>query len=78
MRKKEFQRIMDFLSRLAEIESSLQEMQDDEQEKFDNMPDSLQSSSRGEEFEDIIDCLGDAITGVEDAVAALERLSDLK
>lgn len=78
MRKKEIQRIMEYMSRLAEIESSLQEMQDDEQEKYGNLPESLQCSSRGEEFEEIIDCLGDAITGVEDAVEALERLSDLK
>lgn len=78
MRKIEFQKLQEYISCLEDVHSSLQKMQDDEHVKFDNLPESLQYSSRGEEFENIIECLGDAVTGVEDAIDAIEQITNRK
>jgi hypothetical protein len=73
--------------------SELETLRDDEQEKYDNMPESLQASSKGEALEEGIQYLDDAIhdlgsiddseEGEEDEVgqvigAAVDSLSNLE
>ena len=49
-------------------------LQEDEQESFDNMPESLQSSDRGQASEEAIDYLSNAQSGIEDAIENLENI----
>lgn len=60
---------------IGDIESVLQDVLDEEQEAFENMPENLQESERGqisqeaqENLESAIDALGEAISYLEEIV----------
>ena len=48
-------------SNMKEMLEELQSILDDEEYAFDSMPDNLQYSMRGEESQEAIDCLSNAI-----------------
>ena len=55
----------------ASIENAISELEmcrDEEQNYYDNMPDPLRDSSRGEAADDCISNLDDAISSLEDAL----------
>lgn len=51
------------------VEASL----DEEQEKYDNMPESLQSGERGERLQEAIDALTAANEDLDEAISVLEQ-----
>ena len=57
-----------------EIENILWE----EDDAYNNMPENLQYSMRGEESSDAIDSLQEAVDALEEAINALNELYDLK
>ena len=57
-----------------EIENILWE----EDDAYNNMPENLQYSMRGEESSDAIDSLQEAVDALEEAIDALNELYDLK
>jgi hypothetical protein len=57
---------------VAELES----IRDEEQNKFDNMPEGLQSSSKGTDIEDAIQLLDDAISDLDSIDNAEEGEED--
>ena len=50
-------------------------MHEEEQEAFDNMPESLQDSERGEQMNDCIDMLDDAVDEIACLIDTLEECS---
>ena len=63
------------------IESAKDELEDilwEEQDAYDNMPENLQYSIRGEESSDAIDSLQEAVDALEEAIDTLNELDDLK
>ena len=71
-------RISNLISSINGIDlESLHEVANDlaalEQESYDNMPEGLQCSERGEKAEAAIGSLEDAMSSIQDAVAALEE-----
>ena len=52
---------------LDEIIASLNDIKDYEQDAYDNMPESLQSSDNGSRMTDAIDAIDEAISSIEDA-----------
>ncbi len=58
----------------SEIEDILYE----EEDAYDNMPENLQYSMRGEESSDAIDSLQEAVDALEEAIDTLNELDDLK
>ena len=60
--------------KLAEIAESLKNLLDEEQEYFDNMPENLQGSERGETAEEAIGILEEAVESIEDIVSSLEEI----
>lgn len=63
------------------IESAKDELEDilyEEEDAYDNMPENLQYSIRGEESSDAIDCLEEAVDSLEEALDTLNELDDLK
>lgn len=63
------------------IESAKDELEDilwEEQDAYDNMPENLQYSMRGEESSDAIDSLQEAVDILEEAIDTLSQLDDLK
>lgn len=54
-------------SDLEDIKGRIETIQEEEQEYFDNMPEGLQSGSKGEAAEGNISCLEEAANAVEEA-----------
>jgi len=64
-RRKALQEIID---QLEELKGSVADIQSEEEEYRDNMPENLQSSERYEKAEEACDSLSDAISSLEDAI----------
>ena len=63
------------------IETAKDEIEDilwEEDDAYNNMPENLQYSMRGEESSDAIDSLQEAVDVLEEAIDALNELYDLK
>ena len=64
-RRKQLQNIIDAIE---EAKLQLETLKDEEQECFDNLPESFQYSERGERMEEIIGYLEDAFCELESAI----------
>ena len=51
---------------IDEIKQDIENVRDDEQEYYDNMPENLQDGEKGERAQSAIDALENAISDVED------------
>lgn len=58
--------------KLYDLNSELESVRDEEQEAYDNMPESLQDSERGERMTTIIDYLDDATSSLSDTIDYIE------
>lgn len=57
---------------LTELKDSVEILQDEEQTAFDNLPESMQESERGEAMQDAADNMSDAMDLLDEAIEALE------
>lgn len=57
---------------IGQIEDVVQQILDDEEEAFENMPKNLQESERGEISQDAQAALSYAVDALEEAIGALE------
>jgi hypothetical protein len=57
--------------KLDEVKAELESIRDEEQEAYDNMPESLQDGERGEAMAAIVDAL-------EEVVSALDSFADVE
>jgi flagellar biosynthesis chaperone FliJ len=64
--REQLERINDTVNTLME---QISEIKEEEQDYFDNMPESLQSSPKGEATESVISCLESAIDHLDDHIA---------
>lgn len=70
-RRKQLSGIVD---KLDEVREELEAVKEDEETAFENMPESLQSSERGEAMQSAIDVLTDASETLEYALNELQGL----
>lgn len=61
------------LAQLNEIRDSVEQLQGEEQEGFDNLPEGLQQSEKGHSMEQAAEQLGSALESVDEALQALEE-----
>lgn len=61
---------------IRQIENVVSSILADEEEAFDNMPESLQESERGYMSQDAQDNLNNAIDALEEAIVCLEDASE--
>ena len=59
---------------LEKIKNNLEDILSDEEFSFDNMPENLQGSLRGEESETAIDVLSEAIDDIENCIEKLNEI----
>lgn len=71
MNKERRNRIVDAINR---IEALIQDILEDEQEAYDNMPENLQASENGIISEEAQDSLDSAIDALEEAISYLEEI----
>jgi DNA repair ATPase RecN len=60
---------------LSEIQSEIESIRDEEQEYLDNMPEAMQSGSKGEVAQDAINNLGSAYEPIDSLLSTLEEFS---
>ncbi|MQR93712.1 hypothetical protein [Fictibacillus phosphorivorans] len=60
------------INKLNECNSELESIKEEEQDAFDNFPEGLQESERGEAMENAISEMEDAISSMEDAISSIE------
>lgn len=66
--RKELEKALELLNSASEIITMIKEQED---EKYDNLPEGIQNSERGEKFQEDIDNLDYAISDLETAVESL-------
>lgn len=67
-RRKAIEKISD---KLEELQAELQMLKDEEEEAYDNLPESLQDGEKGEAMQEAIEYLDNADSFIEDAKDAL-------
>lgn len=60
------------INALNDLKSDVELLQEEEQEAFDNLPESIQETERGESMQDAADSMSDAMDLIDEAVEALE------
>lgn len=60
------------LEQLVEIHAALEELKDEEQEYFDNIPENLRNSERYEKAENAVAALDDALSMFDDIADNIE------
>ena len=73
IRRKSLQTLMD---QLEEIKGALEDLQSEEEEYRDNMPENLWGSERYEKAEEAISNMEDAVSSLEDAISSIEAASE--
>ena len=74
MNKERRKRIDDIIAQLNDIKEDIEMLRDEEQEAYDNMPESIQESDRGEAMTRAVDLMESAYSWIEDAVSELEEV----
>lgn len=74
MNKKGKKQIEEIITGLEGYKSQIENLQNEEEEKFDNMPEGLQESERGEVMQDAIDNLSSAADGIEESIGCLQEI----
>lgn len=75
MNKQRRSEISNIITELGNIKTRLDNVLANEQFAFDNMPENLQYSMRGEESQEAIDCIEEAVNNLEEAISQLEDIN---
>ena len=65
--------LADLAGTLRDIESQIAAVRDEEQDFFDNIPESKQDGERAQAVEEAIDQMDTAMTFIEDAISCLDE-----
>lgn len=63
------------IAALNDIKDKLESMKDDEEMKYNNMPEGLQESERGEQMQEAIDALDNAVNSLDEAIDSLNEIN---
>lgn len=74
MNKPRRERISAIINKLGELSEELETIKDEEQDYYDNMPESLQGGEKGEAAQSAIDALENAKSEIEQATTNLENI----
>ena len=75
MNKQRRNEISNIMTELENLKSRLESVDMEEEMVFDNMPENLQYSMRGEESQEAIDCMSEAISNLEEAIDQLSEIN---
>lgn len=56
-----------------DLQTEIEEIKEEEQEAYDNLPESLQYGEKGEKMTDAVDNLDSAYSSLEDAIGYLDE-----
>lgn len=69
-------RIAALQDKLIGMQTEIETLRDEEQEAFDNMPESLQQSDKGEKAQAAIEALEEAINSVDEVHSTLDTVKE--
>lgn len=73
MNDKNRKQIQKWIDNLEEIKTGIDNMVFDETDKYDNMPESLQESERGESIQEATENLDSSTMSIDDAIEYLQE-----
>lgn len=76
MNKTQRTQIEKWIESIIEIKEGVESMQEEEQDKLDNMPENLQESERGEQMQNGIENLDAAASSLEEAIDSLNDATE--
>lgn len=76
MNKQRRKRITEAMELLQQAQAIIEEVKDEEQDAFDNLPEGLQGSERGEAMEEAISNLEEAYDNMDDIISSLEAAGE--
>lgn len=76
MNKARRKQLEEILGALDAQKSAIESVCEEEQEAFDNLPESIQYSERGETMEGYISEMEDAVSNLEDIISSLQEIID--
>lgn len=59
--------------KIEDLKAELESIMEEEQECFDNLPESLQDSERGDKMQEAIDALENAANSIDDVIEYLQE-----
>ena len=74
MNKRQRKQLRELCDQAEEIKNEVEMIRDEEQEKIDNLPDSLQGSMKEDEYQEGIDALEEIISAFDDV---FDKFSEL-
>lgn len=74
MNKQRRMRLDEAHSKLLEAQEIIEEVMNEEQDAFDNLPESLQGSERGEQMEEYIGTMQDVYDGIDEFMCNLYEI----
>lgn len=66
--------LREIIEELSELRDRLDEVKDDEQAAYENLPDSLQGSERGQAMEEAVQNIEECVDSIEAALGPLEAV----
>ena len=73
MNKQRRKAIQQALDQIADLRTSIEEINEEAQESFDNLPESFQDSEKGETIQEAIDFLETATGAFDEVIDSLEQ-----
>lgn len=74
MNRERRKRLEKVITNLEELRDELMCLQEEEQEAFDNMPESLQESERGEQISENADTFEEAYNDIDNVIDSLSEI----
>ncbi|HBO8236520.1 TPA: hypothetical protein L5C36_005661 [Pseudomonas aeruginosa] len=65
--------LAEIAEQLQELRDRIEQLQGEEQDGFDNLPESLQQGERGQAMEQAAEQMGSALDAIDEAAQALEE-----
>jgi len=76
MNKRRRTELKSIIEILEDTNSRLEMVKDEEQDAFDNLPESLQYSERGEQMEEYVDEMDEAYDSIQEAIDTLTEIAE--
>ena len=73
MNKARRKKLQELMEQLETIKEELEQVQEEEQEAYDNLPESLQYSERGQQIEQAIENMSSAADYLDDILSCIEE-----
>lgn len=75
MNAKDRKQLQNLISQIDDIKVAIEDMLDYEQEKYDNLPDGIRDSERGDNMYNAIDVLENAVNSLDETIDGLNEIA---